>query len=95
MVKKWCSQTVNHGEEMVQPNGKRQYRDAHGGYDEGRVAIESLGRKGRKDFRKNTIGGQHQKIDLRVAEQPKQIDIVHHVAAEVIGEKVKTTGPPR
>ena len=78
-----------HREEMVDPDRERQQGDRRGREDERGVAVELLGGEGGDNLRIDAEGGQDQDIDLRVAEQPKQVGVVHHVAAEVIGEEME------
>ena len=74
---------------MVQPDRKRQNRYRHRGDDKRIVAVEPLGRKGRKNLGVDTVSRQNQQVDFGVSEQPEQIGIIHHVAAEVVGEKME------
>ena len=78
-----------HGEEVVDPHRERQQRDRRRREDERGVAVELLGGEGGDDLRIDAEGGQDQDIDLRVAEQPEQVGVVHHVAAEVVGEEME------
>ena len=77
-----------HGEEVVQPDGERENRDRHGGDHQRGVAVELLRREGGDHFGVDAEGRQDQDVDLRMAEQPEEVDVVHHVAAEIIREEV-------
>ena len=79
-----------HREEVVEPHRKRQHRDGHRGIDERGVAVERLAGVRRKDFGVDPESRQDENVDLRVAEQPEQVGIVHQVAARAVREEVET-----
>ncbi len=77
-----------HGEEVVQPDGEGEDRDRRRGDDQRDVAVKFLGREGGDDLGIHAEGRQDQDVDLGMTEQPEQVDVVHHVAAEIVGEEV-------
>ena len=78
MVKKWCSQTVND-----------RMRDRRRGVDQRGVAEQPLAaRRSPTTSEIDAEGRQDQDVDLRMAPDPEQVGVVHHVAAGVIGEEM-------
>ena len=78
-----------HREEVVDPDRERQHRDRHRRDDQGLVAVQFLRREGRDHLGIDPECGQDENVDLRVAEQPEQVGVHHHVATERVGEKMK------
>ena len=61
-VNMWCA----HTREAHEP-------DADGGRDHGRIAEDGFAREDRDDLVGNAEGGQHQDIDLGMAEDPEEV----------------------
>ncbi|PAV70575.1 hypothetical protein WR25_26045 [Diploscapter pachys] len=82
-----------HGEEMVDPDGEAQHRDRHRRDDQRGIPVQVLAGEGRHHLRIDAERGQDQDVHLRVAKQPEEVGIVHHVPAEVVGEHVEAEIP--
>ena len=61
------------GEHVVRPDAEADEADADRGRHHGRVAEDGLAREDRNDLVGDGEGGQHQHVDLRMAEDPEEV----------------------
>ena len=79
IVKKWCSQTRK--DRMVIDDGRVDHRG---------VAKQPLAAESRDDFGEDPKCGQDQDVHLGMSPDPDQVDVHHGVAAQIVGEEIRT-----
>jgi hypothetical protein len=77
-----------HCKEMVHPHGKKQDGDNHGRDNEGGIAVELFGGKGRHYFRIDAKGREDKDVDLGMAEQPEEVDEIHHISPGIVRKEM-------